>query len=594
MENNGSSTLTTSMMIKRFIIMFIVTFSVGIIGTHTIFNSHQAIACSIFIAIIMGTLFFWNFRLAIAFLGVSVLILTNALDIETFVLSSTLEVILFLVGMMIIVGALKDLGFFTWVVQRIVAMPNITGRKFIVVTSLTSAFLACAVDEVTSIIFISTIIFHVSERLKISPLPYIIICVLCTNVGSAGTMMGNPVGIYIGTKAGLTFGDFMHWAFPLMVLALMATVVVVMLYYRKELDLFDQHLKERLDKNLSLITKVEVPYKEGLLLLTITVLLISVHHQLETWLGLGKNTILLIAPLICAGIVMIVKRDRARDYVEKEVDWWTLLFFMLLFSIAGTIEHTHVDKVIAEKFALLCGTSLPSLVSFILFVSAAGSAFVDNVIFVAAFAPIVEQLSTSIQDLPLWWALLFGACFGGNITMIGSTANIVALGMLEKRSKIHVTFMQWFKVGFIASIVACLVALVGILSLSPFMPDRYSNVSWTDFKGIQAERFQDKNVHCQAKIGEVATYSVEKYSEQEYSCYKIYNIRQDYTSQDSTEQEYIYAYILKNTPQEEQLKNNHGKALHIQAKASYHPESKEAYPVILEIEKLKEIKKKDS
>jgi Na+/H+ antiporter NhaD/arsenite permease-like protein len=63
----------------------------------------------------------------------------------------------------------------------------------------------------------------------------------------------------------------------------------------------------------------------------------------------------------------------------------------------------------------------------------------------------------------LWWALLFGACFGGNITMIGSTANIVALGMLEKRYRTRIVFMEWFKVGLLAGLLACLVAWLALV-----------------------------------------------------------------------------------------------------------------------------------
>ena len=207
-DDEGSVQLSTPMLIKRLAILLAVSIGAGYLGSATVLHGTQAISCSVFLAIIIGTLFFWNFRLAIAFIGLSVLIFTNSLNIAAFVQSSSLEVILFLVGMMIIVGALRDLGFFTWIVQLIVSMPNISGRKFIAVTAVASALLACAVDEVTSIIFISTLIFQVCDRLKLNPLPYILICVLCTNVGSAGTMMGNPVGIYIGNKGGLTFGDF--------------------------------------------------------------------------------------------------------------------------------------------------------------------------------------------------------------------------------------------------------------------------------------------------------------------------------------------------------------------------------------------------
>ena len=433
----------------------------------------QSTACSVFISIIFGTLFFWEFRLAVAFLGLAVLIFSKSLDIPTFVSSSSLEVIMFLVGMMVIVGALRDLGFFTWIVQLIVSMPKLSGRKFIFVTAAASALLACAVDEVTSIIFISTLIFQVCDRLKLNPTPYILIAVLATNIGSSGTMMGNPVGIFIGTKGQLTFGDFMVWSFPLMLTALLVTIALLLWYYRKELDQFDISLKDRLARGLSIAPVVDVPYGRGLLLLVLTVIAIASHHQTETLLGLEKNSVLLVMPLICAGIVMILKPNRARHYIEKEVDWWTLIFFMLLFAVAGTLEHTHVDQLLAGGFSKIAGKTPATLVPFIFSISAVGSAFVDNVIFVAAFSPVIEQLATTVKDLPLWWALLFGACFGGNITMIGSTANIVALGMLEKHGGHQVSFFQWLKIGFICTVLSGAIAVGALLMLTPKMPDHH-------------------------------------------------------------------------------------------------------------------------
>ncbi len=464
--------LTGGMLIKRITILLMLSVALGITGSMTILSPLQSVACAVFLGIILGTLFFWSFRLAIAFIGLSVLICTKSLDRESFVESAELPVILFLVGMMIVVGALRDLGFFTWIVQLIVSMPRLTGAKFIFVTSVASALLACAVDEVTSIIFISTLIFQVCERLKLNPTPYIIICVLCTNVGSAGTMMGNPVGIYIGSKAHLSFWDFMLWSFPVMLVALLVTAFFTMFYYRRELRLFNTKLRELAERDLSLVPKVRVPYAKGLFLMCVTIALIASHHSLENLLGLKQNSILLIAPLICAGFVMILKRNRARHYIENEVDWWTLLFFMLLFAVAGSLAHTEVTVVMAQQFVKYCGDSIQVLVPVVLGLTAVGSAFVDNVIFVAAFCPVIEELAKTGKDLPLWWALLFGACFGGNITMIGSTANIVALGMLEKKSRASVKFWEWFKVGFLASLLACVIAWIAIISLSGLMPKR--------------------------------------------------------------------------------------------------------------------------
>jgi len=469
-DSGGGPTLSTTQLAKRLVLLLGISVLAGLLGGVIGLNSLQQVATGVFLAIILGTLFFWNFRLAIAFLGIAVLIFTKTLNIPHFVESAALPVILFLVGMMIVVGALRDLGFFTWVVQLIVAMPNMTGRRFIITVAVASALLACAVDEVTSIIFIATLVFQVCGRLKLNPAPYIIICVLCTNVGSSGTMLGNPVGIYIGTQAGLTFRDFVIWAFPIMLVALAVTVGVTIAWYRRELREFDKRLKERMARNLSLAPKVDVPYKRGLALLIVTILFIASHHSLEQLLGLDKNSILLVAPLACSGVIMILRRDRARHYVEREVDWWTLLFFMLLFAIAGTLEYTQVTVFMAERFQQGFGHNVNILVPVVMATTAVGSAFVDNVIFVAAFCPVIKELSQSVHAMPLWWALLFGACFGGNITMIGSTANIVALGMLEKQYKTQINFWQWLKVGVISAGVACLVAWALLMIMSPFMP----------------------------------------------------------------------------------------------------------------------------
>ncbi|MFA5688949.1 MAG: SLC13 family permease [Kiritimatiellales bacterium] len=469
-NDDHSGTLGRKQMMLRMAALLFISGGIGFSGVRLGLTIQQAAATSVFLAIILGTLFFWGFRLAIAFLGIGVLIFTRSLDIDHFVKEASLPVILFLVGMMIIVGALRDLGFFTWIVQSIISIPKITGRKFLTVTAVASALLACAVDEVTSIIFISTLVFQVCNRLKLNPAPYIIICVLCTNIGSAGTMMGNPVGIYIGTKAHLTFSDFIYWAFPIMLVALASCIVITMFWFRKALDEFDVRLKERMERDLSLVPKIKVPYIKGLIVLLLTLIFIALHHTLEEWLTLDSNSILLVAPLACAGIIMIFKRDRARHYVENEVDWWTLLFFMLLFAIAGTLAYTGVTRLMADGFTANFGTDLNVLIPVIMATTAIGSAFVDNVIFVAAFAPVVEALGESVKVMPLWWSLLFGACFGGNITLIGSTANIVALGMLEKNFKTNVTFFQWLGIGALSAFVACLIAWGMLTLMAPMMP----------------------------------------------------------------------------------------------------------------------------
>lgn len=330
--------MPTSVLLSRFALVAAISIVAGLL-THFAWglNNQQTVSVTVFLIIILATLFFWDFRLAIAFLGLPVLLFTGALELECFRQHCSLEVILFLIGMMVVVGGLRDLGFFTWIIQGILRMKGMTGRRFILVTALASALSASAVDEVTSILFMAALVFQVCDVLKVRPIPFLIICVMATNVGSAGTMLGNPVGILIGSRAGLTFEDFIVWAFPVMVLSLIATIALLMVWYRRDIQLLSERMAQRRGHALPLGPTVAVPFRRGLLLIGGTIGLVALHHRIEVLLGLETNTVLYMAPLISAGIVMIWRRERARHYIEHDVEWWTLTFFLMLFGVAGTL-----------------------------------------------------------------------------------------------------------------------------------------------------------------------------------------------------------------------------------------------------------------
>lgn len=428
-------------------------------------ESKQVMAVSIFTLIISATLLFWNFRLAIAFIGMAIILAGNVITLEQFIKSAELDIILFLIGMMTLVGVLKDLGLFSWIIQSIIKMKHMTGHLFILIVMFMSAFMACLVDEVTSIVIMLALIFQVCDTLKVSPTSYVIVSVISTNIGSSGTMLGNPIGILIGTKAGFSFIDFMVMAFPIMLVSLTVTLLIVLYWYKKDIQLFTERLEARRRMLIGLGPLIRIPYKKGLIILISAITLIALHHSIEEELGIAKNTLLIVAPLAISGILMIWKNERARHYIESEVEWWTLLFFMMLFAVAGSLEKTGVTQQIAQNFVNSFGNNPIVLAPIVLFITALGSAFVDNIVFVAAFIPVVKE----IGDSSLWWALMFGGCFGGNITLIGSTANIVALGMVEKRYHKHITFFEWFRFGATIGLVTCIIASVIIVLTTVFM-----------------------------------------------------------------------------------------------------------------------------
>lgn len=442
-------------------------------------ETNQVISVCTFIVVICTTLFFWQYRLAAAFLGIALLIGTRVFTLKGMLAATELDIILFLIGMMTIVGVLKDLGLFTWLIQTVIRMKRMDGWLFTTILCLLSAVLASVVDEVTSIVVMLALVFQVCDTLKLKPAPFVLISVMSTNIGSSATMLGNPVGVFIGTKAGFTFGYFLWHATPVALAALFVTIIVCMVWFRKDIRLMSERMHQHRAANEGLSPLFRIPYRRGLVILIVTVGLIACHHQIEVLLGLvgpgvlpeiaaqNKNAFLIITPLIIAGLLMLYRPKRARHYIEHEVEWWTLLFFMMLFAVSGGLEQQGVTEELANKLNLLVKGGPKAMIPFVLFISAIGSAFVDNIVFVAAFSPVIQVLQNNdVGYSLLWWALLFGACFGGNITAIGSTANIVALGMFEKRYHQHIGFMEWLKIGSIVGLATTLVAW-GIMTIMP-------------------------------------------------------------------------------------------------------------------------------
>lgn len=458
-------------MLKKFSLLIFISLGLGLLAGFYGFNPQQVISISIFSVSILGTILFWDFRLAFVFLGTSLLLISRTIDMEHVIKFASLDVILFLVGMMVLVGLMKEAGFFAWIVQLILRMKNMNARRFVIIVSFISALLSCMIDEVTSIIFMTAAILEICDYFEVDPVPYIIISVLATNIGSASTVLGNPIGILIASKSGLTFEDFISKAFPLAMVCLTAAIFIVSIWYRKAMKQLDMHIKD-LGANEILIRLISVPpdreLKLGLAVFGATLFFIAIHHRLEVLLGLGANTVLLTMPLFSSGCVMIWKWRKARRYIEKDVEWWTLLFFMLLFAQAGTLKFTGTTDTLAYKLSGLVSNNIAFLTGAVLWIAAFGSSILDNVVLVAAFIPVIQSFKEiGINTNSLWWALLFGGCFGGNITLVGSTANIVALGILEKERGIRINFFRWLGIGLTVGLVTTAIVWIALLFL-PF------------------------------------------------------------------------------------------------------------------------------
>jgi len=200
----------------------------------------------------------------------------------------------------------------------------------------------------------------------------------------------------------------------------------------------------------------------------VTILSIAFHSSIELLLGLKENTVLLTTPLVISGFLTIWRKKKARLYVERDVEWWSILFFLFLFAQAGTLQHTGVTKIFASNFHNFIGGSRPVFIIMVLLFSSLFSSLLDNVVLVAAFIPILKEVLVFHPEFSgvAWWALLYGACLGGNFTHIGSTANIVALGILEKEKNIGISIIRWITLGFSSTILLIILTFLAFC----FMP----------------------------------------------------------------------------------------------------------------------------
>jgi len=438
------------------------------------FTPKQTVSTLVFLTILCGTLFYWKFRLAFAFGGIAILLGANLLDVPHVIEFAGLDIILFLVGMMTVIGFLEENHFFEYIVAKVV--DAIGEKAFLLMTVLMvlSSLAAALVDEVTSILFMMSTTFHITKRYKVNAIPFLLMIVFATNVGSSATAVGNPIGVMIAMRAGLTFADFLRWAAPISLVWLAVTIVLCLLIFRKDIENLDLAMKKQrgdMDE-LKHVHFTKAGIQKCWILFISTVACLVMHHNIEEALGLEKNTLLLGTALFFGAIAIVLKASEAREFFMRRVDWWTLTFFLALFASVGTLKYVGVTEQIAKGMIHIAGGGSVFLLNIFTAAICLLTGFMDNVLAVATFIPIVADIQKiGIYIFPFWWAMLFGGTIYGNLTVVGSTANIVAMGMLEKETGQSIKFMEWMKPGFIVSTAAILVAMTLLYAQFPLMPN---------------------------------------------------------------------------------------------------------------------------
>ncbi|MFE2757415.1 SLC13 family permease [Actinosynnema sp. NPDC059335] len=364
------------------------------------------------------------------------------------------NVIFLLFGMMVIVGIVKQTGVFEylaiWAAKKAKGKPYRLMVMLMAITAVASPFL----DNVTTIMLVAPVTIVVCNRLRIAPQPYLIAEVLASNIGGAATLIGDPPNIIIGSRAGLTFTDFLVHMAPIVVVIFAVFVLLTRVLFRKSFQYNPDHVAAVMALNERRAITDARMLRRCMVVFTVVVAGFSLHSVLHLDPA--------IVALVGAGLMMLATGAEAGD-VLREIEWHTLAFFMGLFVMVGGLVHTGVIETIGSWAVQGVGDNYFLAATALLFGSSVLGAFFDNIPYAATMSPVVEGIVAEVPDpatgQALWWSFALGADFSGNGTAVAASANVVAIG-IAARTGHRITFWQFTKYGIIVTVLSTVMAWV--------------------------------------------------------------------------------------------------------------------------------------
>jgi Na+/H+ antiporter NhaD/arsenite permease-like protein len=343
-----------------------------------------------------------------------------------------------LLGMMIIVSLLEPTGFFQYVAVQAGRMSKGNPVRLLIILGTFTTLLSMFLDNVTTVVLIAPVTILISEIMGINPIPLLMAEALLSDTGGAATLIGDPPNILIGSAADLSFLDFLTHALPVVLVAWLGALFLLRYLFRVNLHDASISIDAVLKLDPKQTLKDPASVRKVLIVLGGALVMFLVHGAL----GLSPSYVAMSA----AAIALVVVRPPVQETLQR-VDWSVLLFFAALFVIVGGLEAAGVLEELADNLGQMAGLHPILFGLALIWLVAILSAVVDNVPITIALIPVIEGLGgAGMNTAPLWWALVFGAGFGGNGTIIGSTANIVVAGISEK-TRTPITARMWNRYG---------------------------------------------------------------------------------------------------------------------------------------------------
>lgn len=336
------------------------------------------------------------------------------------------ETIIFIAGMMIMVEGMARVGFFRWLCMRIAGLVHYQVIPIFITFMVLSFGLAMFIDSITVILFLAAVTIELSQLLKFQPIPMILAEIFCANLGGSATMCGDPPNIIIGTSLGFSFADFITNTGLIALISLVAVVIYFYVVFKKEL--LKGAVTER-DPSAYPDPREAITSRKGFAASTVIFLCAVVLLVTHAQTGL---TVSFIGVLIGAVTLLAAGKDAVT--LLKKVDYKTLLFFIGLFVVVGSLEETGILNVLAGVIGTISGGDVRLMIAIIIWLSAIASAFIDNIPFAATMIPVISNLSAAqgVDLSILAWTLALGTDIGGSATPIGASANVVGIATAAK------------------------------------------------------------------------------------------------------------------------------------------------------------------
>ena len=387
-------------------------------------------------------------RTIAALLGGVAMIVLGVLPQEQAFHAIDWNVIFLLAGMLAIANVLSETGLFQWIAVQAVKLGKGDPFRILIILSLVTAITSALLDNVTIVVLIAPVTLFVAANLRISPIPFLIAEILASNIGGTATLIGDPPNIIIGSAAGIDFLTFAANLAPISLLILAAFIGFSWWLFRKDL-----RNDATAPRDLEVLEVAELITDGPMLRRALIVMgAVGLGFILHGALNLEPATIALAG----ATVLMLWGRNDPH-LVLREIEWTTLGFFVGLFITVEAVVHVGIIETVAQAALRLTGGDLALTSMLLLWMSAIGSGIVDNIPYTATMVPVVKSLGQAMPIDPLWWSLALGACLGGNLTLVGASANVVVVSIAE-RSGHPISFMRFFRYGLITTFFSMVLA----------------------------------------------------------------------------------------------------------------------------------------